>query len=156
MIVNPLLKEEILGFDLYYKFQTVGLSTCEIQKRIYELELQDKIKYYFGCSTMTVKEFLNHFSVRQGTREIDTQVCIFCQTKSSKPLLKTPCCSSVTHKECLILTHQTDGQALCTCGQVLDIKDKTIDGTILEDVGKKRQRDEDEDLCVSMKRTRLN
>ena len=41
------LKVEILGFQLLTKLNTIGVTNSEIQYRIYELELENKIEYYF-------------------------------------------------------------------------------------------------------------
>ncbi len=139
------LKVDILGIPLLTKLNTIGASDSEIQHRIYELELENKLEFYFKKKTVSVEDVFKFFNFIQGTRKVNEQLCMICQTdiNLNKVLLM---CNHWCHKECLLLDKKLTNCNICNTkidDQIRYSLNET--GTILERILYKRKREDKKD-----------
>lgn len=154
MKVSEELKLKILGLSLLTKLNTTGASDTEIQYRIYELDLENKLEYYFGKKDVSVRDVLLFFNFIQGTRKINDSLCSYCQTIINTSISNTSDnnqlkvylkCGHWCHTECLLLekSGNSDNSVKCSCGVIISnniIANIDEKNTIIEKYKRKRER----------------
>jgi hypothetical protein len=156
------LKIDILGISLLNKLNTTGATNSEIQHRIYELELENKLEYYFKKKNVIIQDVLQFFNFIQGVRNVKDHLCIICQTDINKDVNKVLLfCTHWCHKECLLLDKNVTSCTICNTKIDEQIRYSLNEtGTILERIKNKRKREnenenEEEDEIETQLRKKL-